>query len=84
MQGELKVLPKLRVAVDQILVRADAKRDLVTFPSSLSGTGYITDLQDILIVTRRRGYLRIKKSDLEAMLQELEWIGEEVERRGRD
>ena len=84
MQNELKVLPKLRLAVNQILKRADIKRDLITFPSLISETGYITDLQDIMIVTQNRGYLRIKKGDLETMLQELEWIREDVERRERD
>ena len=84
MQGELKVLPKLRLAVEQILAKADGRKGLVTFPSLLSNTGYITDLQDIVIVTRDRGYLRIDKSDLKTMLQELEWIGDDVERRERD
>ena len=84
MQNELKVLPKIRLAVNQILKRADIKRDLITFPSLISETGYITDLQDIMIVTQNRGYLRIKKGDLETMLQELEWIREDVERRERD
>lgn len=81
---ESKEVPKIKLAIEQILRRAEGKKDLITYPSVIKKTGYITDLQDVMIITRDRGYLRVDAKDLKMLVQELEWINEDVERRGRD
>lgn len=70
--------------LEEIMKKADANKDLVSFPSSHKGWGFVTDGIDALIVTRSSGYLRIREEDLDTLIYELAWIKEEMERRGRD
>lgn len=77
-------IPRLNLNLELIMRKADANRDLVSFPSIKTGWGYVTDGADALIVTTKSGYLRIHEQDLDTLIQELEWIKEEMERRSRD
>ena len=84
MDTGLRIIPRLRLATEQILIRAESRTDLITYPSLIKSTGYITDMEDVLVITRNSGYLRIKAGDLKDMLPELEYICEDIERRSRD
>lgn len=77
-------IPRLNLNLEEIMEKADANKDLVSFPSSHKGWGFVTDGIDALVVTRTSGYLRIKEKDIETLIEELSWIKEEMERRGRD
>lgn len=81
---KLSKLPKLWIDNEIVMRYVDGCRDLVGFPSVLSGIDYATDGQDVLILSVRGGYLRINAQALKTLLKELEWIDEEVERRSRD
>lgn len=63
-----------------LLVQADRKNFLYTYSSDLRGVGYVTDGEEILIITTNGGYLRIETKDLKTMLEELECVIEDNER----
>ena len=79
-----RTLPRLKLDTAQILNKADSRRDLVTMPSSMAGVGYVTDGIDALVITTQGGYLRINAKKLPELIEELQWLGEEIERRSRD
>lgn len=80
----LRIIPRFSLQIEQMLRRAESRGDLVTYPSLIKGAGYVTDLEDILIITKRGGYLRLPASTLKDLLQEIEYINEDIERRKRD
>lgn len=63
-----------------LLAQADRKNFLYTYSSDLRGVGYVTDGEEILIITTNGGYLRIETKDLKTMLEELECVIEDNER----
>lgn len=80
----LRQLPTLNLATEQILRKAESRNDLVTYPSIMSGIGYVTDLQEITVVSHRGGYLRLPVGVLREVIKEMDYICEDVERRRRD
>lgn len=80
----MRQLPRLHLEVEQIMRKVDGNKDLVGFPSVMNGVGYATDGRDALVITSHGGYLRISSRNLKALIGELEWIDEEIERRSRD
>lgn len=84
MSTGLKELPKFKLAIEHILRKSEGRRNLITYPSLIPKTGYITNMEDLLIITRDGGYLRIPITELNNLLGEIEWIYEDVERRKRD
>lgn len=84
MDAGLRQLPRLKLATEQILRKAESRSDLVTYPSAMSGIGYITDMQEIVIISRRGGYLRLSIGVLREVIKELDYICEDAERRSRD
>lgn len=84
MSRGLKRIPKIKLSIEDILRRAESTNDLVTYASDLSGVGYVTDLSEVLIVTRCGGYLRLPIEIVTDIMQELEYVSEDAERRRRD
>lgn len=80
----VRVLPRLRIDTAQVLQRAEAQRDLVTYPSAIRGVGYITDGTEVMAITSSGGYLRISAEKLIDLIEELQYINEDTERRKRD
>lgn len=80
----LKKIPKMELDTSGILDRADSQRDLVTYPSEMNGIGYVTDCYDALVVTTKGGYLRISALLIPRLIEELEWIAEDIDRRKRN
>ena len=80
----LKKIPKMELDTSGILDKADGQRDLVTYPSEMNGIGYVTDGYDALVVTTNGGYLRINAHLIPALIEELEWIAEDIDRRKRN
>lgn len=84
MDTGLRQLPPLKLATEQILRLAESRSDLVTYPSIMSDIGYITDLQEITIISRKGGYLRLPIGVFQEVMKELDYICEDAERRSRD
>lgn len=84
MDTGLRKLPSFKLATEQILRLAESRHDLITYPSTLSDIGYITDLHEVTIISRKGGYLRLPIGVFNEVLPELEYILEDAERRSRD
>lgn len=80
----MKIIPTIHLDLEELMRYVDNNKDLVGFPSMLKGVAYATDGMDALILTRRKGYLRIDASELKTLIEELQWIDEDIERRSRD
>ena len=76
-------IPRLRINTSLVLNAADSRNDLTTYASDIRGTGYVTDGPEILVVTGMCGYLRIKNTDVDTIINELKWIKENNEQFGR-
>ena len=77
-------LPRLCIDTEILLRKAEGMKDLVTYDSDIKSAGYITDGTDIVIATRRGGYLRLSERDIDSMILELAYIREDMERRKRN
>lgn len=73
-------IPRLRLRISALLYKAEQNNDLITYESSIPSLAYITDGQEILIVTNRRGYLRIQGDRIKQLTEELKAIREDNER----
>ena len=73
-------IPRLRLQLSALLYKAEQNLDLYTYESIIPRLAYITDGQEILIITGRRGYLRIAGDQIEQLTEELKTIKEDNER----
>ena len=79
----MKQIPKISLPVERLLTQAETYQDLVTYSSEIKGAGYIADGEGVLLITTRRGYLRLQEEDIEKLATELQYIAEEIRRRRR-
>lgn len=69
------MLPKpSKINIQQVMNSAEARKDLVTFESSIKGMGQIVDQDRVLIVTGQNGLLILNKKDIPTFIEELENI----------
>lgn len=69
------MLPKpSKINIQQVMNSAEARKDLVTFESSIKGMGQIVDQDRVLIVTGQCGLLILNKEDIPKFIEELENI----------
>ncbi len=69
------MLPKpSKINIQAVMNSAEARRDLVTFESSIKGMGQIVDQDRVLIVTGQCGLLILNKKDIPTFIEELENI----------
>ena len=80
----LTKLPRMVIDTECILRKAEGMKDLVTFDSDIKTAGYVTDGVDIVVITRRGGYLRLDEEDIDSLIIELAYIREDMERRKRN
>ena len=72
-----KMLPKpSKINIQAVMNSAEARRDLVTFESSIKGMGQIVDHDRVLIVTGQCGLLILDKKDIPKLVEELKNIYE--------
>lgn len=72
-----KMLPKpSKINLQTVMNSAEARRDLVTFESSIKGMGQIVDQDRVLIVTGQCGLLILDKKDIPKLVEELKNIYE--------
>lgn len=76
----LKKIPRLKLETELLLAQADRKNFLYTYSSDLRGVGYVTDGEEILVITTKGGYLRIGTKEMKTMLEELNCVIEDNER----
>lgn len=76
-------LPYLQLDVDRILTRADGTGEALTMQSSLSGVGFATN-GDSLLLIQDDGFLGRPLGDWRVLHQELGYIIEEAERWARE
>ena len=84
MQEKLTKLPRLNLDNAKIMRNVDGRKDLIGYPSILTGIDYATDGRDLVIISSRGGYLRINVKVVKKLIAELEWMAEDLERRSRD
>lgn len=71
------MLPKPeKINVQHVMNTAEARKDLITFESSIKGMGQIVDQDRLLIVTGQNGLLILNKEDIPKFIEELENIYE--------
>lgn len=80
----LTKLPRMVIDTECILRKAEGIKELVTYDSDIYTAGYITDGIDIIVITRRGGYLRLNEEDIDSLILELAYILEDIKRRKRN
>lgn len=70
-------IPRLRLLIEQIANRAEAQ-GLTVYASSLPAAYLIRADEEVLVVTHRKGYLRIKKEHIQPLIEELANIQEDM------
>lgn len=83
MNTKKTTLPYLQLDVDRILTRADGTGEALTMQSSLSGVGFATN-GDSLLLIQDDGFLGRPLGDWRVLHQELGYMIEEAERWARE
>ena len=55
-----KSLPRLKIDLQNILLRADGLQGVITYPSDIQSTGYAASTESVLIISGEMGYLGIR------------------------
>lgn len=74
------ILPKLRLNIEEIAIKAERLPHAFVYDSALRSTYLMRRQDEILVITGSKGYLRIKKDDVPALAEELLNIKEDMER----
>ena len=83
MNAKRTTLPYLQLDVDRILTRADGTGEAITMQSSLSGVGFATN-GDSLLLIQDDGFIGRPLGDWLVIYQELGYMIEEAERWARE
>lgn len=74
-------IPNINLNVNQILHKADAIDDTLTYESEQKGFAYVVNKDELLILSTSSGYLRMTYEELEVIRKEITGILEEVDRK---
>lgn len=74
-------IPNINLNVNQILHKADAIDDTLTYESEQKGFAYVVNKYELLILSTSSGYLRMTYEELETIRKEITGILEEVDRK---
>lgn len=74
-------IPSINLNVNQILHKADAIDDTLTYESEQKGFAYVVNKDELLILSTSSGYLRMTYEELEEVRKEIAGILEEVDRK---
>ena len=72
-------IPKIKLNREQIARSAEAL-GAVVYASSLPGAYLIRDDEEVIIITHSNGYLRLRKANIEDLIEELANIQEDMNR----
>lgn len=78
-------LPQIKIDLNMLMLAVETRRkELISFPSSIKGLAYIGSKDDgIIIVSSRKGYIRIDEDDIPAVVEELQEYYEQLKMRSR-
>ena len=65
-----KKIPRLSLRLNALLDKAECFEGLYTYTSDLEHTAFITDGEDILIITSKSGYLRLPGYQVDKLAEE--------------
>ena len=74
-------IPSINLNVNQILHKADAIDDTLTYESERQGIAYIANCDEFLIISSGKGFLRLNYNELKTVQSEINGILEEVDRK---
>ena len=74
-------IPSVVLNVNQILHKADAIDDTLTYESVKKGFAYVANKEEFLILSASNGYLRMTYEELGEVRKEITGILEEVDRK---
>lgn len=74
-------IPSVALNINQILHKADAIDDTLTYESEQKGFAYVVNKDELLILSTSSGYLRMTYEELETIRKEITGILEEVDRK---
>lgn len=77
------MLPHIKINLDQMLLLADKQDGVMTYASEIEHLGYAANTESVLILTSNKGYIGIGREDIEALISELSYIKEDMERLSR-
>lgn len=75
----LDKIPKFSLSLERIMVAADRNINLLTVDSENSNYKYISDKDEIMIISKYDGYLRIPLGEVKDLISELNDVIENVE-----
>lgn len=67
-----------RLSLSKMMNAADNNKELLTYDSEVGGFGYITDDQDVLILSKTNGTIRIRAEDAKIIAEEMISAAEDV------
>ena len=70
-------IPRLRLRIEQLANCAEAQ-GLTVYASSLPAAYLIRADEEVLVITHKKGYLRIKKEHIQPLIEELANIQEDM------
>lgn len=74
-------IPKIKLDTEVIANRAEAIPDAMVYASDLPSAYLIRHDEEVLIVTRRNGYLMLDAEDISSLIEELANTLEDIRRR---
>lgn len=77
----LSSIPTVHLSLPQILMKAEAIEDTLTYESERQGIAYIANCDEFLIISSGKGFLRLNYNDLKTVQSEINGILEEVDRK---
>lgn len=75
-------LPQIKIDLNMLMLAVESRKDLISFPSSIKGLGYVGCEDDgIIIVSSKQGYIRIDEDDIPAVVEELQEYHDQLKMR---
>lgn len=74
-------IPRIKLDLQQLLLKADQDPAVLTYESEIKGLAYAANAESVLIVSASNGYLGIHEEDVESLIEELQYIRTEMIRR---
>lgn len=77
----MEIIPKIHIDTEAIASRAEAIPGAMVYASDLPSAYLIRHDEEVLIITRRNGYLRLDAEDIPSLIEELANTLEDTRRR---
>lgn len=71
-------IPRIRLRTGTIASKADTRKDLYVYDSDIPGVYLIREEKNVMIITRENGYLILKVSEIDTIINELQNAKEDM------